>query len=95
VFHFLTQPEERRRYVEAMRRAVRRNGHVIVATFPLEGPTQCGPRRCSGLDVVRYSPATLAGEYGHEFELVTNMNELHRKPLGVEQALLYCSLKKR
>ena len=95
VFHFLTQPEERRRYVETMRHAVKRDGHVIVATFTLEGPTQCGPTRCSGLNVVRYSPATLAVEFGEEFELVTNMNELHRTPLGVEQALLYCSLKKR
>lgn len=95
VFHFLTEPEERRWYVETMRHAVRRDGHVIVATFTLEGPTQCGPTRCSGLNVIRYSPATLAGEFGDEFELVTNMNELHRTPLGVEQALLYCSFKKR
>lgn len=95
VFHFLTQPEERRRYLATMRHAVRRDGHVIVATFTLEGPTQCGPTRCSGLNVVRYSPATLSVEFGDEFELVTNMNELHRTPLGVEQALLYCSFKKR
>jgi 2-polyprenyl-3-methyl-5-hydroxy-6-metoxy-1,4-benzoquinol methylase len=95
VFHFLMQPEERRRYVETMRHAVRRDGHVIVATFTLEGPTRGGPTRCSGLKVVRYSPASLADEFGAEFELVKNTNELHRTPLGVEQALLYCSFKKR
>ena len=95
VFHFLTQPEERRRYVETMRHVVRRDGHVIVATFAPEGSTQCGPTRCSGLNVVRYSPATLADEFGDEFELVNSMNELDRTPLGVEQALLYCSFKKR
>src|SRR5262249_50251559 len=48
VFHFFTRPEERRRYVETMRRSVKRGGYVILATFSLEGPT-----RCSGLDVVR------------------------------------------
>ncbi len=54
VFHFLMQPEERRRYVETVRHAVRSDGHVIVATFALEGPTRWG-----GLNVVRYSPASL------------------------------------
>ena len=95
VLHFLMQPEERRRYVETMHHAVRSGGHVIVATFTLEGPTRVGPTRCSGLNVVRYSPASLAGEFGAEFELVNSTNELHRTPLGVEQALLYCSFKKR
>lgn len=90
VFHFLLQPEERRRYVETMRHEVRRDGHVIVATFALEGPT-----RCSGLKVVRYSPASLADEFGAEFELVQSTKELHRTPLGVEQAFLYCSFHKR
>ncbi len=90
VFHFLTQPEERRRYVETMRHAVRRHGHVIVATFALEGPT-----RCSGLDVVRYSPAMLAGEFGSDFQLVSSTYELHRTPLGVDQAFLYCRFQKR
>ena len=90
VFHFLTQPEERRGYVETMRHAVRRDGHVIVATFALEGPT-----RCSGLDVVRYSPARLQEEFGAEFALVHSARELHRTPLGVEQAFLYCCFQKR
>lgn len=90
VFHFLTQPEERRRYVETMRHAVRRDGHVIVATFALEGPT-----RCSGLEVVRYSPARLQEEFGAEFALVHSAQERHRTPLGVEQAFLYCCFQKR
>jgi len=90
VFHFLMEPEDRRRYVETMRHAVRSNGHVIVATFALDGPT-----RCSGLDVVRYSPATLANEFGADFELLKSTNELHRTPLGVDQAFLYCSFRKR
>lgn len=90
VFHFLSQPEERGRYVETMRHAVKNNGHVIVATFALEGPT-----RCSGLDVVRHTPASLQDEFGAEFELVQSARELHRTPLGVEQAFLYCSFQKR
>jgi 2-polyprenyl-3-methyl-5-hydroxy-6-metoxy-1,4-benzoquinol methylase len=90
VFHFLLQPEERRQYVGTLRHALRRDGYVIVATFALDGPT-----RCSGLNVVRYSPASLADEFGAEFELVQSTSELHRTPLGVEQAFLYCSFHKR
>jgi len=50
VFHFLRNPADRRRYVAAVRRAVKSGGHVLVATF---GPE--GPERCSDLDVVPHS----------------------------------------
>lgn len=90
VFHFLTQPEARRRYVETMRHAVRSQGYVIVATFGLEGPT-----RCSGLDVVRYSSATLADEFGAAFEVVNWVRDLHRTPLEAEQKFQYCTFQKR
>jgi 2-polyprenyl-3-methyl-5-hydroxy-6-metoxy-1,4-benzoquinol methylase len=90
VFHFLTQADERRSYVETMRQAVRPAGYVIVATFALEGPT-----RCSGRDVVRYSPASLADEFGADFDLVRSEREGHRTPLGIEQAFQYCTFQKR
>ncbi len=51
VFHFLTTPDERARYVGQVLHAVKPGGHVIVAAF---GPG--GPLQCSGLDVVRYVP---------------------------------------
>jgi SAM-dependent methyltransferase len=51
VFHFLTSPEQRAAYVGAVIRAVKPGGHVIVATFAADGPTQC-----SGLPVVRSAP---------------------------------------
>jgi SAM-dependent methyltransferase len=90
VFHFLTGPEDRHRYVETMRDALKSGGHVIMGTFAPEGPT-----RCSGLDVVRYGPESLAEEFGDEFELVRSARELHRTPLGIEQAFQYCSFRKR
>ena len=49
VFHFLTDPVDRARYVARVRRALRSGGHAIVATFAEDGPT-----RCSGLDVQRF-----------------------------------------
>jgi|SRR6185436_17457676 len=89
VFHFLTRAEDRARYVEAVRLSVKTGGHVIVATFGLEGPL-----RCSGLDVVRYSPDSLHDEFGDSFELVDTTCELHQTPFGTEQKFIYCYCRK-
>jgi 2-polyprenyl-3-methyl-5-hydroxy-6-metoxy-1,4-benzoquinol methylase len=85
VFHFLTDPVDRARYVAQVRRAVRPSGHVLVATFAEDGPS-----RCSGLEVARYSPKSLHAEFGSPFELVESHRELHATPAGVQQAFTYC-----
>ena len=85
VFHFLRDPAERRRYVSAVRRAVKPGGHVLVATFGPEGPA-----RCSDLEVVRYDADELHGEFGHEFRKVGSLTEMHRTPWGTEQQFVYC-----
>lgn len=85
VFHFLTDRQARTAYVAAMARSVRLGGHVIVATFGPEGPTQC-----SGLDVVRYDAGSLHREFGVRFRLVESMIEQHRTPWSTAQQFLYC-----
>jgi len=84
-FHFLTSPEDRREYVAQVVRAVRPNGHVIVATFAADGPT-----RCSGLDVCRYGPELLHDEFGSSFEMLAHVREEHVTPSGVRQWFQYC-----
>ena len=84
VFHFLTHPGDRQRYIETMRQAVRVGGHIIIATFALDGP-----RQCSGLAVARYSPASLHAELGQGFELVDSAGEAHHTPWGTEQKFVY------
>lgn len=85
VFHFLTNSRDRDSYVKNVRRSVKIGGHVIVATFGLDGPL-----RCSGLEVVRYNPQNLHDEFGRGFELVTAKEELHQTPFGSEQKFVYC-----
>ena len=85
VFHFLTSMEDRRRYVSQVRRNLRPNGHVIIATFAEDGPT-----RCSGLPVVRYDAAHLHGEFGDGFQLLTTIREEHTTPAGARQLFRYC-----
>jgi ubiquinone/menaquinone biosynthesis C-methylase UbiE len=85
VFHFLTSPADRQTYVAQVARAVRPGGHVIVATFAADGPT-----RCSGLDVCRYNPEALHGEFGRSFELLAKVLEDHVTPSGQHQHFQYC-----
>jgi SAM-dependent methyltransferase len=84
-FHFLTLPEERRSYIAQMQRALLPGAHVIMATFAADGPT-----RCSGLDVVRYSPEALHRELGAGFDLIAHEGEEHHTPAGAVQAFMYC-----
>lgn len=89
VFHFLTDPADRQRYVENMINFVKPGGHVIVATFSLNGPT-----KCSGLDIIQYSPEKLQNEFGEGFSIVNHVEEKHKTPSGGEQQFIYCSFVK-
>jgi SAM-dependent methyltransferase len=85
VFHFLTDPAARRRYVRQVGRSLKPGGHVVVATFGEEGP-----ERCSGLDVVRYSAEALHSQFGGGFRKVSSKVENHVTPWGAEQEFVYC-----
>ena len=85
VFHFLTSAQERQKYLEAVKQSLKPRGHVIISTFALEGPP-----KCSGLDVVRYSPQNLHEEFGNEFELIESASEVHQTPSGTKQKFIYC-----
>lgn len=85
VFHFLTDAADRARYVAQVRHAVKPGGFVLVATFSEDGPT-----RCSGLDVARYSPEMLHGEFGNDFRLMESRREEHSTPWGAQQMFTYC-----
>jgi len=89
VFHFLTDSEDRRKYVELVMNSLKVGGHIIVASF---GPD--GPQKCSGLDVVRYDPETMHNEFGERFELITSVGETHQTPFGTTQEFIYCYCRK-
>jgi ubiquinone/menaquinone biosynthesis C-methylase UbiE len=89
VFHFLTDAKDRRKYVDLVMHSLKPGGHIIVASF---GPD--GPQKCSGLNVVRYSPDSMHDEFGDNFELVKSMNESHATPFGTTQEFIYCYCRK-
>lgn len=85
VFHFLTAAEERAAYVQAVFRAVKPGGHVIVATFAEDGPD-----KCSGLPVMRYRADQLHDQFGEAFALLRHRKEAHHTPSGTVQQFVYC-----
>ncbi len=85
VFHFLTDEKDRLSYLQVMNDALKGGGHAIMATFNLDGP-----EKCSGLDIVRYSPETMAATLGEGFQLIETKLEKHETPDGHIQSFVYC-----
>jgi ubiquinone/menaquinone biosynthesis C-methylase UbiE len=90
VFHFLTDPEDRSRYVDLVQRVVHPGGTVIVATFAADGPTHC-----SGLPVSRSDAAGLATVFGEAFMLGHAEREEHLTPSGALQPFTWAVLHRR
>lgn len=85
VFHFLTDPEQRKAYRQALLAGTAPEAFVIMATFAIDGP-----ERCSGLPVRRYDAAGLAVELGPDFAPVDAWREEHVTPWGAPQAFQWC-----
>jgi 2-polyprenyl-3-methyl-5-hydroxy-6-metoxy-1,4-benzoquinol methylase len=90
VFHFLTDKSDRENYLKVLNRALEPNGHIIIATFAIGGPT-----KCSGLDIVQYDVEKLTAELGTGFELVENRTETHITPTKEEQKFAYFLLNRK
>lgn len=89
VLHFLTDERDRKKYVRSLVGALKAGGYAIIATFNLDGPD-----KCSGLNIVRYSPETMSALLGETFQLIETVTEEHETPRGSSQSFVYCRFKK-
>ena len=90
VFHFLTTPADRLKYVELAARTVPFGGHLVIGTFAVDGPPMC-----SGLDVCRYGAHSLAKELGQQFELIKHVAHVHTTPWGKPQPFTFGLFRRR
>ncbi|MGB9117093.1 class I SAM-dependent methyltransferase [Bradyrhizobium sp.] len=88
-FHFLTDPADRSAYVERLKKAVKRGGHVVIGTFALDGP-----ERCSGLQIVRYDAAALSAILGTDFKLIDARRHDHATPWGALQRFQFSTFRR-
>lgn len=84
VFHFLTETSDRKRYLEVLKNSLQPQGHVVMATFAMDGP-----EKCSGLAIQCYSIESLQLELGDAFELIDYVSESHLTPAGKTQSFIY------
>lgn len=84
VFHFLTQEEDRRAYLERLDQGLMPGGILILATFATDGP-----ERCSDLLVQRYSLEELDTVLGDRFVRIAQQAEQHLTPAEKQQSFVY------
>lgn len=89
VFHFLTEHPDQLAYLDSVRRSLRVGGHVVIATFALEGPQEC-----SGLPVERYDGARLTDRFGPDFHLLRSFTREHVTPAGGTQPFTHAVLRR-
>jgi len=90
VFHFLTDPSDRRAYVNTLNNTLEPDGHLVIATFGIGGPT-----KCSGLDICQYDAARMNAELGLGFDLLDEVAETHLTPAGKEQRFIFLHYRRR
>ncbi len=88
-FHFLTDAADRAAYADRVARAVAPGGHVIMATFALDGP-----ERCSGLPAQRHDAASIGACLGDAFTLVDTRRHDHHTPGGAIQRFQFSSFRR-
>ena len=84
VFHFLTGESDRRGYLSTLRDNLAANGHALIATFSINGPTHC-----SGLEVRRYNDAKMRAALTRGLRLIDSETSLHSTPNGNTQEYCY------
>ena len=86
-FHFLTTKEQVEKYIEIAQSAV--SGYLTIGTF-----SENGPKKCSGLDIKKYSEETLHAVLKNRFEKLHCIYEDHKTPFNTTQNFLFCSFKR-
>lgn len=90
VFHFITDPDDRRHYVGLLKRSLPIGGHFIVGTF-----AKGGPEHCSGLPICQYDATTMQAELGPSFEPVNCSEYQHATPAGNSQLFFFGLYRKK
>ncbi|HYF33236.1 MAG TPA: class I SAM-dependent methyltransferase [Chitinophagaceae bacterium] len=85
-FHFLTTEDNIYQYVSIAEDAIKKDGYLILGTFSENGPT-----KCSGLEIKRYSEASMSARFEVSFEKIKCFQEDHITPFNTVQNFLFCS----
>lgn len=92
VFHFLTDPADRGRYLAVLDQAIATEGVVVIGTFAEDGPVAC-----SGLPTARYTAEELHEALGgpQRWEVLACRREHHATPWSADQPFTWLALARR
>ncbi len=88
-FHFLTNKEDREKYVSIADKGLTNDGLLIVGTF-----SETGPLKCSGVEIQQYSEISLIEQMKSKFQKINCFTIDHTTPFNTIQNFLFCSFKK-
>jgi trans-aconitate methyltransferase len=88
-FHFLTEPDDQRRYRDVLARSLAPEAVVVIGTF-----AEDGPRHCSGLPTAGYTAAQLAAALGTDLREVARRRAEHQTPDGRIQPFTWLALRR-
>jgi hypothetical protein len=89
VFHFLTDPADRARYLRALTQATAPGSTAVFGCFAPDGP-----EHCSGLPVARYDADSLAACLGQDWTVIGTDREEHLTPRGKIQPFTWVALQR-
>tara|TARA_B110001454_G_scaffold99631_1_gene94134 strand:+ start:206 stop:820 length:615 start_codon:yes stop_codon:yes gene_type:complete len=89
VFHFITDNQEREKYLDLLNSSLNKDGCLIIGTF-----SEDGPLKCSGLEVQRYSVKDLRELLKPNFKFIDGFKEIHDTPFNTSQSFTFCTFKK-
>ncbi len=89
VLHFFLEEKDKQSYFDLLKKVVKVNGYVIIATFNLEGAL-----KCCGLDLCRYDKDMISERLGDDFELIKNFDHTFINPGGASRAYVYTLFKR-
>ncbi len=88
-FHFLTDEQEIRKYIETASKYINTGGVLILGTF-----SEAGPKKCSGIEIRQYSETTMTALLHGNFEKIECIRVDHKTPMGGIQNFLFCCFRK-
>jgi ubiquinone/menaquinone biosynthesis C-methylase UbiE len=89
-FHFLTQEEEIKKYIQTVSEGLTSTGVLVLGTF-----SEQGPKKCSGIDIKQYSETSMSALLKNFFNKIRCITVDHQTPFETIQNFIFCSFKKR
>jgi 2-polyprenyl-3-methyl-5-hydroxy-6-metoxy-1,4-benzoquinol methylase len=88
-FHFLTQENEIKNYIDTVQQSIKPSGILVIGTF-----SEQGPKKCSGIEIKQYSETSMTERLQKFFEKIKCITVDHKTPFDTIQSFIFCSFRK-